>query len=100
MSSINGRNPVHVDNGASYRQLTAKIKQMRQTAVNFDHVPIMRQCHDKLLARQAMLESILLSNSGNGLLPYARNLTARDYAQLAYDAGFFASCFDSLIKEV
>lgn len=100
MSSINGRNPVHVDNGAAFRELTKKLKIMTRAARANDHLPVMRQCHDKLLAQQAMLESVLLSNSGSGLLPYNRNMTARVYGALAYDTNFFISCFDSLIEEV
>ena len=100
MGSINSNNPAHLDNGVCYRNATKRINKMIAEAKARDNHPIMRQCHDRLLAQKCLLSATLLSNSGSGLLLYSGNITARDFGQLAYDLELFISEFDKLVKEV
>ena len=100
MGSLKSNNPAHCDNGVNYRNATKFINRMIAESKKRDSHPIMRQCHDKLLAQKCISSVILLSNSGSGLLPYSNNPAARDFGELAYSLPDFIREFDKLIMEV
>lgn len=99
MGSINSISPTHVDNGIAYRQLSAqhysRLALIAPYVAMGDRRAII--CHDILLAKIAVLSSVLLSMSGSGLLSSDKNQTARDFARQAINKEFFMACFD---KEV
>lgn len=99
MGSIASVNPVHLENGWAFRVRTERINILLYYARLNSHIPSVRVAHDKLLANKAFLDSMLLSNSGNGLSCAATNLTARDYMPMAYSKMDFVQFFDQFIME-
>jgi hypothetical protein len=98
MGSINSANPVHYVTSLEYRHMVKRLNTLLQLARENEHIMGIKQRHDVLLAKKAVLASVYLSHSGSGLLPYARNLTARDYSKLAYNPIFFGASFDAQME--
>lgn len=96
MGSLNSISPAHVDNGIAYRQLSAqhysRLALIEPYVAMGDRRAII--CHDILLAKIAVLSSVLLSMSGSGLLSSDKNQTAKDFSKQAINKTFFYEQFD------
>lgn len=99
MGSLNSISPTHVDNGINYRKLShehySRLALIAPYVKAGDRRAII--CHDILLAKIAVLSSVLLSMSGSGLMPSDKNQTAKDFSTQAINKTLFMTQFD---KEV
>jgi 5-keto 4-deoxyuronate isomerase len=98
MGSVNSANPVHYVTSLEYRRMVKRLNTLLQLARENEHIMGVKQRHDVMLAKKAVLASVYLTHSGSGLLPYSRNATAKDYSKLAYNEVFFGASFDAQME--
>ena len=84
MGTQNAANPVHRDNGYTFRDALKSIDKKDMT-------------YDLKLAKKAVLASVVTTNDYR---LSALNTTAKEYSKSALNTNLFYSFFDMLIKEI
>lgn len=90
-------NPVHNRVRNDFLTEVKRLDKAIAIAKRFDSDIKARLAHDALLAKRAVLSS-LMSHSGAGTLPAARNIVAKDYKKLAYYPSRFFVLFDNVME--
>jgi hypothetical protein len=87
-------NPVHSRVRSDFKDQVRHLDRLIAVARLNDHDLKTRVSHDTLLAKRAVLAS-LMSHSGAGTLPAYKNMIARDYKRHAYYPSRFNTLFDN-----
>jgi hypothetical protein len=87
-------NPVHNRVRIDFKDQVNHLDRLINVAKLNDHDLKTRVAHDTLLAKRAVLAS-LVSHSGSGTLPAYKNMMARDYKRRAYYPTRFFVLFDN-----
>ena len=90
-------NPVHSRVRSDFKDQVNHLDRLIAVAKVNDHDLKTRLAHDTLLAKRAVLAS-LMSHSGAGALSAHRNQVAKDYRSLAYYPSRFFVLFDNCME--
>jgi hypothetical protein len=90
-------NPIHQIVRDSFKNQVRHLDRLINVAKLNDHDLKTRIAHDTLLAKRAVLAS-LMSHSGSGSLAGYHNPIAKDYRRLAYYPSRFYTLFDNAME--
>mgnify|MGYP001328542602 CR=1 FL=1 len=98
MGTINAMNPVHKDNGRSFRDSFERINNQYLATLPYISKDMRAaKAHDLLLAKMAVLSSSILTNDYRLA---SLNTTAKEYKKSSLNPVLFDKFFNMLIKEI
>jgi hypothetical protein len=97
--ATNAVNPVHNRVRLDFQHKIKRLDRGIAIAKQFSYRLDARLAHDTLLAKRAVLAS-LMSHSGSGTLPAYKNMVARDYKRRAYYPSRFNTLFDNCLEVI